>query len=163
MTTALNPELDAQWMRVALEEARAAARHGDVPIGCVVVDGDGRELARGHNLREQNADPTAHAEVVALRAAAATRGRWRLEDATLYVTLEPCPMCAGALVNARIKRVVYGALDAKAGALKSLYTLGQDARLNHRFESTGEVLSAESVALLQGFFAERRAQSRQGQ
>jgi tRNA(adenine34) deaminase len=143
-------------MRLALAEAERAALHGDVPIGCVVTLGE-RELARAHNRREVDADPTAHAEVLALRDAARELGQWRLEGATVYVTLEPCPMCAGALVNARIARLVYAASDPKAGAIDSLYSLGRDARLNHRFEVTGGLLASEGAALLQAFFAKLRA------
>jgi tRNA(adenine34) deaminase len=151
------PTDDEAWMRVALAEADAATLHGDVPVGAVVVAADGRELARDHNRREERADPTAHAELLALRAAAAQNAHWRLEGATLFVTLEPCPMCAGALVNARIARVVFGATDPKAGALASLYTLGSDARLNHRFAVTGGVLAAEGGRRLSEFFAKLRA------
>ena len=148
---------DDAWMRIALAEADAAASHRDVPVGAVVVTADGRELARDHNRREERADPTAHAELLALRAAAARSGHWRLEGATLYVTLEPCPMCAGALVNARIARVVFGATDPKAGALTSLYSLGSDTRLNHRFAVTGGVLATEGARRLTEFFAKLRA------
>jgi tRNA(adenine34) deaminase len=148
---------DEAFMRLALAEARLAAEHGDVPIGCVVVDGDGRELARGHNLRERDADPTAHAEIVAIRTASRIRGHWRLEGCTVFVTLEPCPMCAGALVNARVSRLVFGALDPKAGAVETLFRIGQDPRLNHRFDVQGGVLAAESAAELQAFFAALRA------
>ena len=148
---------DEAWMRIALTEADAATRHGDVPVGAVVVAGDGRELARDHNRREERADPTAHAELLALRAAAAQNAHWRLEGATLFVTLEPCPMCAGALVNARIARVVFGATDPKAGALTSLYSLGSDTRLNHRFAVTGGVLATEGARRLTEFFAKLRA------
>lgn len=145
------------WMSTALEEAAAAARHEDVPIGAVVVREDGVVLAREHNRREQLGDPTAHAEILALRAAASGRGHWRLDDCTLVVTLEPCAMCAGALVNSRIARLVYGATDPKAGGIESLYTLGSDTRLNHRFESTGGVMEKECKALLQSFFRDLRA------
>ncbi|MCA9645467.1 MAG: nucleoside deaminase [Polyangiaceae bacterium] len=145
-------------MRRALSEADAAETHADVPIGCVIVGPDNQLLATGHNRRELDADPTAHAEVVAIRAAALQRGHWRLDGCTLYVTLEPCPMCAGAIVNSRISRVVYGASDPKAGALDSLYSLGSDQRLNHRFEHLGMVLADESVARLRGFFAKLRAE-----
>ena len=144
-------------MAVALAEADLAAEHGDVPVGAVVVDASGVELARDHNRRELAADPTAHAELLALRAAAARRGHWRLEGATLFVTLEPCAMCAGALVNSRIARVVYGAFDPKAGALASLFTLGSDARLNHRFSVTSGVLATEGARRLSAFFAKLRA------
>jgi tRNA(adenine34) deaminase len=144
-------------MRETLAEAALAADHGDVPIACIVVAADGRELGRAHNRRELDADPTAHAEILALRAAARVLGHWRLEGATVYVTLEPCPMCAGALVNSRIARLVYAAGDPKAGAVASLFSLGADPRLNHRFASTGGVLADEAVELLQGFFAKLRA------
>lgn len=145
-------------MAVALEEASRAAAHADVPIGCVVVGEDGRELARGRNRREIDRDPTAHAEVVALRAAARALGSWRLDGATLFVTLEPCAMCAGALVNARVARVVYGALDPKAGAVDSLYTLTRDERLNHRVAVTGGVMAEASAERLRAFFRQLRAQ-----
>jgi tRNA(adenine34) deaminase len=148
---------DERWMREALAEADAALAHGDVPIGCVVVDADGNLLGRGHNRREERGDPTAHAEILALRAASEARGHWRLERATAFVTLEPCPMCAGALVNARIGRVVYGARDAKAGALDTLFQIGRDARLNHRFEVNADVLADESVRRLREFFGKLRA------
>src|SRR5450432_2825867 len=128
-------------MRLALGEARLAFPHGDVPVGAVVVGPDGKELARAHNQRELDADPTAHAELVAVRAAARARGQWRLDGCTLFVTLEPCAMCAGALVNARISRVVFGASDPKAGAVVSLFELGRDARLNHRFVVEGGLLA----------------------
>jgi tRNA(adenine34) deaminase len=144
-------------MRRTLEEAARAVDHGDVPIACIVVSADGRELGRAHNRREVDADPTAHAEILALRVAASRIGHWRLEGATVYVTLEPCPMCAGALVNARIARLVYGARDPKAGAVHTLLSLGADPRLNHRFEASGGVLADDSIALLQAFFAKLRA------
>ena len=147
------------WMRLALDEADAAAAKGEVPIGCVIVAGS-QLLARGHNLRETTNDPTAHAELVAIRAAAQALASWRLEDVTLYVTLEPCAMCAGAIVNARIPRVIYGADDPKAGACRTLFTIGQDARLNHRFELTSGVLAAESAERLRAFFASLRAQGK---
>jgi tRNA(adenine34) deaminase len=143
-------------MHLALDEAREALTHDDVPIGCVVVDADGTELARAHNARERDADPTAHAELVALREAAAKKGSWRVDGATLYVTLEPCAMCAGAMVLARIKRLVYGATDPKAGATGSLYNIVQDERLNHRLEVTGGVLADESSELLKSFFKAKR-------
>ena len=147
---------DEPWMREALLEADLAPLHGDVPVGCVIVAADGQELARDHNRREQNADPTAHAELLALRAAAAKLGHWRLEHATAFITLEPCPMCAGALVNARIGRVVFGATDAKAGALVSLFEIGRDLRLNHRFEVVPGVLAEAGAARLKAFFAKLR-------
>ncbi len=149
---------DAAWMRRALAEADAAEQHADVPIGCVIIDSGGELLAQGHNRREIDGDPTAHAEVVAIREAARRRGHWRLDGCTLYVTLEPCPMCAGAIVNSRIARVVYGAADPKAGALDSLYSLGSDARLNHRFTHQGMLLADDSVARLRAFFAKLRAE-----
>lgn len=144
-------------MKVALEEADAAVDTGDVPIGCVVVGPDGLLAGRGHNRREADFDPTAHAEVLALRAAAVNRRQWRLDDCTLYVTLEPCVMCAGAIVHARVARVVFGALDPKAGALTSLYAIGSDRKLNHELEIEGGLFSAESVDRLQSFFASLRA------
>ena len=146
---------DAAAMRLALEEAVAAETHGDVPIGAVVVR-DGEVIARRHNERELSGDPTAHAEVLALRDAAAVVGHWRLLDCTLYVTLEPCVRCAGALANARIGRVVYGAADPKAGAVASLYEVCADERLNHRPPVSHGVLADECGALLKAFFAARR-------
>jgi tRNA(adenine34) deaminase len=148
---------DEDFMRLALEEARDAAEHGDVPVGAVIVDAGGSVLGRGHNRREIDADPTGHAEILALRDAASRLGHWRIE-ATLFVTLEPCLMCAGALLNARVRRVVFGALDPKAGALLSLFQVGQDARLNHRYEVEGGVLAAESVDALQTFFRRLRSE-----
>ena len=147
--------MDEQWMAVALSEAEAATTHGDVPVGAVVVR-DGEEVARGHNRREVDRDPTAHAELLALRAAAAELGTWRLEGCTLYVTLEPCTMCAGALVLARIERLVYAADDPKAGAVGSLYDVPRDPRLNHRVEVVGGVGAAAASAQLRSFFADRR-------
>lgn len=143
---------DDYWMTVALAEADVAAVHRDVPIGAVVVRHDGVCLSTGHNRREVDSDPTAHAELLALRAASAQRGHWRLHDAVLYVTLEPCAMCAGALVNSRISRVVFGAWDAKAGALGSLFDLSNDTRLNHRFPVRSQVLAHECRDRLQAFF-----------
>ena len=147
---------DDEAMRLALDEAAAAIDHGDVPVGAVVVGPDGTILARRHNERELAGDPTAHAEILALRDAAATLGTWRLTDATIYVTLEPCPMCAGALVAARIGRVVFGAPDPKAGATGSLYNLCTDPRLNHEVAVTHGVRSDEAGAQLAAFFADRR-------
>ena len=149
--------VDEDWMRVALAEAQAAADAGDVPVGAVIVGPAGEELGRGRNLREVAGDPTAHAEIVALRSAAQRLGHWRVQG-TLYVTLEPCLMCAGALVNARIERCVFGAADPKAGALGSLYFVSRDERLNHRFEVTSGVLSGDSVELLRSFFRRLRAE-----
>jgi tRNA(adenine34) deaminase len=150
---------DSDWMNVALAEADAAAAVGEVPVGCVVVSGDGLELGRGRNAREAQADPTAHAEMFAIRAAASRQGDWRLEGATAYVTLEPCPMCAGALVLARVARVVYGCTDPKAGAVTTLYSIGRDPRLNHRFELVEGVLAEECADRLRRFFAALRARS----
>ena len=142
-------------MRLALDEAATAAEHGDVPIGAVALV-DGEVVARRHNERERTGDPTAHAELLCLRDAAAARGTWRLDGVTLVVTLEPCPMCAGALWAARLDRLVYGAADPKAGATGSLYNLCADPRLNHEVVVTHGILADESTALLQAFFAERR-------
>lgn len=144
------------YMRLALVEADLALTHGDVPVGAVVVSGEGVVLARAHNRRELDGDPTAHAELLAVREATRHLSGWRLEGATVYVTLEPCAMCAGALVNARIARLVYGATDPKAGAVASLFQIGADTRLNHRFEIQGGVLAEEGARRLSDFFAERR-------
>ena len=148
---------DADWMGVALAEADLAPLHGDVPVGAVVVGADGSELARDHNRREELADPSAHAELLAVRSAAQKTGHWRLEGATVYVSLEPCPMCAGALVNARIARLVYGAADPKAGAVHSLFDIGTDPRLNHCFDVTLGIRAPECAARLSAFFAKLRA------
>jgi tRNA(adenine34) deaminase len=152
--------VDAQWMRAALAEADRAAALGEVPVGCVIVDPSGRELVAAHNRRETEFDPTAHAEIVALRAAARAKGTWRLEGCSLFVTLEPCVMCAGALVNARIERVVWGCDDPKAGACVTLFNIGQDARLNHRFEIARGVLEEECGDRLRRFFASLRSQGK---
>ena len=146
---------DDDLMAQALAEARAALAHGDVPVGAVVVV-NGEIVARRHNERERTGDPTAHAELLAVRDAAAAVGSWRLDGATVVVTLEPCPMCAGALQQARVERVVFGAADMKAGACGSLYHLGQDPRLNHEFVTTQGVLADECAALLSDFFVARR-------
>jgi tRNA(adenine34) deaminase len=143
-------------MRLALAEALLAAPSADVPVGAVLVDADGVVVGRGHNVREAEGDPTGHAEIRALRAAAATVGDWRLGGCTLVVTLEPCTMCAGALVLARVDRLVYGAVDPKAGAVGSLWDVVRDRRLNHRPEVVGGVLAEESTELLQAFFRSRR-------
>jgi tRNA(adenine34) deaminase len=145
-----------RWMHVALQEARSAIEHDDVPIGAVVVAGDGRVLGRGRNERELLEDPTAHAEVLALREAARTLGTWRVLDATLYVTLEPCTMCAGAIVLSRIPRVVYATTDPKAGAAGSVLDVLADRRLNHRPEVLGGILADEAADLLRSFFRARR-------
>jgi tRNA(adenine34) deaminase len=146
---------DAYYMQLALDEAKAAAAADEAPIGAVIVQGD-RVLARARNEREALRDPTAHAEMIAITQAAAALGNWRLEGCTLYVTLEPCPMCAGAIVQARIPRVVYGALDPKAGAVRSLYRLLEDSRLNHRAEVVEGVLGEECGKLLTEFFQGKR-------
>ena len=142
-------------MREALEQARAAASHGDVPVGAVVVR-EGRVIARAHNERELRGDPTAHAEVLALRAAADAVGGWRLDGCTLYVTLEPCVMCAGAMQQSRIDRVVFGAADPKGGATGTLYNVAADPRLNHEVDVTHGVLAEQSSRLLSEFFAMHR-------
>ena len=147
---------DAAFMALALDEAASAAAHGDVPVGAVVVR-NGLVVARRHNERELTNDPTAHAEVLAVRDAAAASGTWRLDDCTLYVTLEPCTMCAGALWNARIGRLVYGAADLKAGATASLYNFAADPRLNHNWPVTHNVLAERCAQLLTDFFAAQRA------
>jgi tRNA(adenine34) deaminase len=149
---------DGFWMQAALAEANLAARAGDVPVGAVIVSLEGELIAVGQNRREQDQDPTAHAEIVALRAAARKIGHWRIEGATLYCTLEPCAMCAGALVNARIAGVVFGAPDPKAGAIRSVFSIGCDDRLNHRFDARAGVLKDECVLVLQRFFAALRAE-----
>lgn len=146
----------AEPMRLALDEARAALATADVPIGAVVLGPDGDVLGRGRNERERHGDPTAHAEVVALREAANARGEWRLDGCTLVVTLEPCTMCAGALVLARVERLVFGAFDEKAGAVGSLWDVVRDRRLNHRPEVVSGVLAEESTNLLLGFFERHR-------
>jgi tRNA(adenine34) deaminase len=153
-------EDDNRFMRLALEQAELAQSHGDVPVGAVVVSDTGELLGVGRNQRELDSDPTAHAEILALRAACRARGHWRLDDATLFVTLEPCAMCAGALVNARIGRLVYGANDPKAGAIESLYRLAEDSRLNHRFEAVGGVDAEAARELLQGFFRRLRSEGK---
>lgn len=143
-------------MRRALEQAYEAEAVGDVPVGAVLVDGSGDVLGVGHNERESAHDPTAHAEVLAIRAAARLRQSWRLEDCTLVVTLEPCTMCAGAVVLARLRRVVYGATDPKAGAIGSLWDVVRDRRLNHRPEVVSGVLTDECQEVLRGWFEQRR-------
>ncbi len=145
-----------EGMRLALAEAELAGAGGDVPVGAVVLDATGTVVGRGHNQREALGDPTAHAEVVAIRAAAATLGEWRLVGCTLVVTLEPCVMCAGAVVLSRVDRLVFGAYDAKAGAVGSLWDLVRDRRINHRPEVVAGVLEAECAAVLTSWFEERR-------
>ena len=147
-----------RWMREAIELAAASGAAGEVPIGCVVVhDPSGRVIGRGANRRETDRDPTAHAEILAMREAGQALGHWRLVDCTLYVTLEPCPMCAGAIVNARIPRLMYGCDDPKAGAVRTLYTLCEDERLNHRVTVEPGVMAAECAELLKEFFRAQRA------
>jgi len=145
-----------EWMGAALAEARSALTSGDVPVGAIVVDSAGEVIGRGRNVRERDHDPTGHAEIVALRRAAATRGTWRLDGCTLVATLEPCTMCAGAVVLARVGTLVFGAHDDKAGAVGSLWDVVRDRRLNHRPEVVGGVLAEESTALLEEFFAGQR-------
>jgi tRNA(adenine34) deaminase len=152
------PSDDERLMDLALREAARAREEDEVPIGCVIVHG-GRVIGRAHNQRETLHDPTAHAEMIAITQAAEALGDWRLENTTLYVTLEPCPMCAGAIVLARIPRVVYGARDPKAGAVRTLYRLLEDERLNHRCEVVEGVREAECAAALQDFFRQRRNQN----
>jgi tRNA(adenine34) deaminase len=146
---------DVEYIGEALKEAEKAVEYGEVPVGAIIVC-EGRIIARAFNRRETSGDPTAHAEILALREAAKLRSHWRLSDMTLYCTLEPCPMCAGAMVQARIKRLVYGAKDPKAGAAGSLMNLVQDERLNHRLEVTAGILAEECGSFLKKFFRERR-------
>ncbi len=148
-------QIDERYMRQAIDAACVAEENGDVPIGAVIVH-QGRVIARAYNEREQLKDPTAHAEIIALTQAAAALGLWRLHGCTIYVTLEPCPMCAGALVMARLDRLVYGCTDPKAGACGTLYDLCRDGRLNHRLEVTAGVLADDCASLLQAFFKSRR-------
>ena len=150
-----NQKHDEQFMQSAIEQARIAEENGDVPIGAVIVK-DNQIIAKGYNQRHQLQDPTAHAEIIALTQAAAAVGSWRLHGCTIYVTLEPCPMCAGALVLARMDRLVYGCDDPKTGACSSLYNIVQDERLNHRLEVTAGVLAGQCSRQLQNFFQRRR-------
>ena len=149
------------FMKKAIMQAKAAGKKGEVPIGAVVVK-DGKIIARAHNLRESKKDPTAHAEILALQRAAKKLGGWRLFDCTLYVTLEPCPMCAGAIINARLDEVVFGAYDPKAGCCGTLYNLPTDDRFNHRPKVTGDVLNTECAQLLSDFFKQRRQMQKDG-
>ena len=146
----------AGWMRTALDVAAGTATGGDVPVGALVLDAEGGEVGRGRNLREEDGDPTGHAEVVALRAAGRARGSWRLEGCTLVATLEPCAMCAGAAVLARVDRIVFGAFDPKAGACGSVWDLARDRRVLHRPEVVGGVLETECAEALLRFFAAQR-------
>lgn len=150
-------ELDRRFMQEALDLARRALESDDVPVGAL-VEADGRVIGRGFNQREKLRDPTAHAEMIALTAAAEHVGNWRLDRCTVYVTLEPCPMCAGALVLARVKRLVFGASDPKAGACGTLYEITRDPRLNHRIETVPGVLAEPCAELLRSFFRRRREQ-----
>ena len=149
-------ELDAQYMVLALDEARAAAERGEVPVGAVLVGPNGELLARDGNRVIELCDPCGHAELLAMRAAGRRLGNYRLTGCTLYVTLEPCVMCAGAMVHARIGRLVYGATDPKTGAIASVYQVGNDGLLNHRLEVTSGVLADQAATLLRDFFRERR-------
>ena len=146
---------DRKWMQEALMEAIKAAEMGEVPIGAVIVK-DGAIVGRGHNLRETGKDPTLHAEMIAIREAARTLGGWRLTGCTLYVTIEPCPMCAGAILMGRIDRVVYGAADPKAGCVGTFYDLLADERFNHRAEVTAGVMEPECRSIIQAFFKNKR-------
>lgn len=150
--------VDKQYMKMAIDQAYIAEENGDVPIGCVIVY-ENRIIAKAYNQREQLHDPTAHAEIIALTQAAEYIGNWRLHGCTIYVTLEPCPMCAGALVLGRLDRLVYGTDDPKTGAVKSLYNIVQDDRLNHRLDVTYGVLEDECRKQLQDFFRRRRAEN----
>ncbi len=153
----MNPDHE-EWMRGAIAEAEKARAINEVPIGCVIVhEPTGRIVGRGFNRRETDHDPTAHAEMIAMREAGHTLGHWRLLDCVLVVTLEPCPMCAGAIVNARVPKLVYGCNDPKAGAVRTLFTLCNDERLNHRVEVVSGVLARECGALLQDFFKTQRS------
>ncbi|MBN2715197.1 MAG: nucleoside deaminase [Deltaproteobacteria bacterium] len=148
------------YMNIALDLARDAAAEGEVPVGALVVDCEGQIIGTGANRREADQDPIAHAEILAIAQAANRTGFWRLEDTTLFVTLEPCPMCAGAILNARIPRVVFGATDPKAGAVTSLFRLLEDDRLNHRCTVAGGILADESAKLLSSFFRSLRLQGK---
>ena len=159
MYTFMTIQDDAYWMHKALDEAQKAASIREVPVGAIVVC-DGVIVGRGHNLRESHRDPTAHAEMVAIRAAASSLDRWRLSDCTLYVTLEPCPMCAGAIVNSRIERLVFGARDPRAGAVRSVYQICDDPRLNHRSQITSGIEANACSDILSAFFASRRAEKK---
>ena len=154
---------DAFYMRAALAEAAQAYALGEVPIGAVLVDEAGEIVARGHNLRERDHDATAHAEMIAIRAACERLGRWRLSGLTLYVTIEPCPMCAGAIVMSRVDRVVYGGSDYKAGACESLFNIPGHPALNHHPEVTAGVLAEECADIMKRFFRDRRARKKAAQ
>jgi tRNA(adenine34) deaminase len=149
-------ENDTKFMLLAIEQAQLAGSIGEVPIGAVITDQNNNLISSGHNLRETNQDPTAHAEVIAIRKASEKLGSWRLEGATLYVTLEPCAMCIGAVVLARVRRLVFGARDPKAGAVYSVFNIGTNAKLNHNVEVREGVLETECSALLKDFFSKLR-------
>ena len=153
-----NNQDDERYMRMAIDQAYIAEENGDVPIGCVIVY-ENQVIARAYNQREQLHDPTAHAEIIALTQAAEFIGNWRLYGCSIYVTLEPCPMCAGALVLGRLDRLVYGTNDPKTGAVESLYNIVQDERLNHRLEVTCGVLQEDCQKQLQGFFRRKRGEN----
>ncbi len=148
--------IDEFFMRLALEESTKARRIGEVPVGAVIVNSEGEVISTGFNLRESTKDPTAHAEILAIRRACDVLGTWRLTDCSLYVTLEPCVMCMGAVVSSRIKRLVFGVPDPKAGAVVSKYSIGVDKKLNHTVEVESGILSSECKTILQGFFAALR-------
>ena len=149
-------ETDEHYMELALEEAQKAYDEGEIPIGAVLVDESGTVVSRGHNMRETWQDATAHAEIIAIREACRLLNRWRLSGLTLFVTIEPCPMCAGALVMSRVDRVVYGSADSKAGAAESLFNVVDHPALNHQLEVTAGVLQEECAEIMKRFFAERR-------
>lgn len=153
-------EEDIKWMREAIAEAKKAEELGEVPIGAVIVE-KGEIIARGHNLRESGLDPTLHAEMIAIREASRQKQAWRLSGTTLYVTLEPCPMCAGAIIQSRIDRVVFGASDPKAGCCGTLMNLLQDERFNHRSDISAGILQEECATMLSGFFQNLRAKRKQ--
>ncbi len=155
MTFSRRDGVYSYFMKEALEEAKKAYELDEVPIGAVVVK-DGKIIGRGHNLREREQDPTLHAEIIAIRQAAAELGSWRLTDCELYVTIEPCPMCAGAILQSRIPRVIYGARDPKAGCAGSLYNLLEDSRFNHRAEVVEGVLEEECAEIIRGYFRQKR-------
>lgn len=157
MTDPHDIDLHARWMRLAIAQAQLALQLDEVPIGCVIINNrTQRIVGQGHNRRHTDHDPTAHAEIIALREAGRSQGDWRLNECTLYATLEPCPMCAGAIVNARIASVVYGCADPKAGAVRTLMRLCDDDRLNHRAQIIAGVLGDDCAALLKSFFYEQR-------
>jgi len=157
-----NSHEDQRYIKIAIDQAAIAEENGDVPIGCVIVY-ENQIIAKAYNQRQQLNDPTAHAEIIALTQAAEFIGNWRLHGCCIYVTLEPCPMCAGALVLARMDRLVYGCDDPKTGAVKSLYNITTDERLNHRLEVTSGVLADECSAQLTGFFQKRRIENKNSQ